>query len=236
MSLDIELNRISGGATAIVLGAHVDNSAFDASQASFVGTNLILDTLGDAIVVEASGSFSTEVNPATAEAVPLIVGNTISDGGGAGLISSATRTDSTGDPSVHVVRSIPEVWDNLITHNAGAGIEESVDDVATNLVADPIVVGNDLFGNTRLYRDEGTTDLNTIGDVNALAEAQDNLDTDPFYVDRPADDYRLQMGTSLVVEFSSSMNYLTNTSDPGLDLTWTQNSFDDGRIEGECVA
>ena len=191
VALDVVGNTISGGNTGIVLGAQLGPAPQDlvAMQESFVASNLIHGTSGPAVIVEAGGT-SLETGDSVISR-PLIVGNTFSDGGDAGVLCSALRTGPDGQ-----VRSEPEVWDNLITFHAGAGIEETADDPAAGLAADPLVVGNDLFGNLVLYRDEGTTDLTLIGDVNALPGAFDNYDADPLYVDRPGGDFHLQAGSS----------------------------------------
>ena len=73
-----------------------------------------------------------------------------------------------------------------------------MDDETIGLVSDPLVVGNDLFGCPVLYRDEGATDLNSIGEVNALPGAYDNYDADPASVDPLSGDYHLQPASPAV--------------------------------------
>jgi hypothetical protein len=153
---------------------------------------------------------------------PVLVGNTLSDGGAAGLACTATRT---GQASGNAVRCEPQAWDNLITFHAGPGIAESADDPPGGIVSDPVVVGNDLHGNAALYRDEGVTDLLSAAQVNALPGAYDNYDAEPGYVDRPAGDYHLLVGT--VVGPGTPMRYLANAADPGIGMAWV-GSFDDG--------
>ncbi len=196
--LGVIANTIQGGNFGIVLGAHLVDKALSATETSLVSSNLVYDTSSDAIRVEASGDYSSEAAAAQARSAPLIILNTLSDGGDAGLVCSATRTDTTADPSLHRVEAVPEIWDNLITFLVGNGIEESADDVVANLVADPLVVGNDLHGNGALYLDEGATTLPAIADVNALSGNSDNQDSDPLFTNRPTDDYTLASGSPAI--------------------------------------
>jgi hypothetical protein len=191
-------NEIRGGAIGLALGAHGDEASALSRQSSLIASNLIHGTSGEAVRVEASGSYATETAASTTESVPLLIGNTLSDGSAAGLVCSATRTDSTADPSLHQVRAVPEVWNNLVTFFGGIGIEESEDDEATNLVSDPTVVRNDLFGNAGPYRDEGVDDLADVGAVNALSEARDNIAEDPLYVDRANADFHLDAASPVI--------------------------------------
>jgi hypothetical protein len=124
------------------------------------------------------------------------------------------------------VRAQPELWDNLITFHTGASVVESADSPATNLVADPVLVGNGLAGSGVLYIDEGSTQLNSAAAVDALPEAQDTFDGDPFYINRPADDYRLEAGRSVVLAEGAPMLYRANSSDPGIGTAWTAASYD----------
>jgi hypothetical protein len=222
--LDLMANEVSGGGDGVVLGAHVDDTRGTAVQSSFLGSNVIHGTAGSPIVVEARGFFAFEQESALVEARPLLVGNTLVDGGAAGVACIATRGGGTVDPSVHVVRAVPQLWDNLITHHAGPGVSETADDPAANLVCDPVVVGNNLIGAEPLYLDEGSFELTTIGEVNALDEAWDNVVGVPGYRDQAEGDHHLRHGT--VLGFNSQMRYLANSSDPGLGSSWTQPGFD----------
>ncbi|MCP3979148.1 MAG: hypothetical protein GY716_07425 [bacterium] len=220
LRLDVVANTVTGGSAGIVLGAHVDGVSGDALQRAFLGSNVVHSTTADAVVVEASST--SPLGQADSVSAPLIVGNTLSDGGAAGIACSAWRS---GGTATNVVRCGAEIWDNLISFHAGPGISESADDVADGVEADPRVVGNDLFGNTTLYLDEGAIGLSQIEDVNQLAGAYDNYAEDPRYVDRPSGNYRLVEGT--VFGVGSSARYLANASDPGLGMGWTAPAFDD---------
>jgi hypothetical protein len=193
VSLDVVANTIVGGSAGIVLRADSTAVVYEATQSSFLGSNLIYGSTGSAVRVEANGSFNTP-NVGTVSSRPLIVGNTISDSDAAGLSCTATRT---GQASGNFVSAVPEIWDNLITFHLGPAIEESADS-PPGLVADPVVVGNDLFGSGALYRDEGVTDLFTPAQVNALPGASDNYDADPGYVDRSSGDYHLLPGSAAI--------------------------------------
>ncbi|MBP7147304.1 MAG: right-handed parallel beta-helix repeat-containing protein [Acidobacteria bacterium] len=194
MAVEVLGNTVSGGAAGAVLGAYGDDAGHAATLSSLFASNLVRTTSAEALRVEASASYATFAGASAVRAIPAVVGNTLS-GGGAGLRCLATRSDTTANPALHEVRATPQVWDNLLTFAVDAAIEESADSVATNLVADPVVVGNDFFGSAVLYRDEGTTPLGSIASVNALAGARDNYDQDPLYVNRPAGDYHLQPGS-----------------------------------------
>jgi hypothetical protein len=229
LRVDVISNEIHGAHHGVVLGAHVADVAHDATQASFLASNVIHHTIDDAVVVEASGTFATEAGAAAAVSTPLVVGNTISDGGGSGVVNRATRSDTTGNPAVHQVRAAAQLWDNLITFHAGPAIEESSDAPATNLVADPTAIGNGLHGSTPLYRDEGTIDRTDAASVNAQAEADDNFVSDPYYRNRAAGDYHIQIGTIVVAGFGQSMRYLANMEQPSppIGMSWTAPGFDD---------
>jgi hypothetical protein len=198
VALKVLSNTIRGGAVGIAVGAHGTDNGFSATNSSTIASNVVRTTTSDALRVEASGSYTAFAGANAVRAVPSVTGNTLTDAGGAGLVCSATRTDGSGAPASHEVRAVPAAWDNLITFNASQGIRESSDDVAQNLVADPVVIGNDLFGNASLYLDEGTTTLPTIGDVNAKNGNRENWSTDPLYVNRAGRDYRLQAGSTAI--------------------------------------
>jgi hypothetical protein len=198
VALKVESNTVRGGAAGIVVGAHGADNGFSATNASAIASNLVRTTTSDALRVEASGTYAAFAGTSAVRAVPTITGNTLTDAGGAGLVCSATRADTSGAPASHEVRAAPQAWDNLITFNAAQGIRESADDPAQNLVADPVAIGNGLFGNAALYLDEGTTTLPAIGDVNALNGNRENWSADPLYVNRAGRDYRLQSGSPAI--------------------------------------
>ncbi len=198
VAVRIESNSITGGAVGIVLGAHGSDNGLAASNASFVASNVVRTTTAEALRVEASGSYASFAGTSSVIAAPAVTGNTLSDAGDAGLVCSASRSDTSGAAASHPVHATPQVWDNLVTFNGGAGIRESSDDPAQGLVADPVVIGNDLFGNVSLYLDEGTATLPAIDDVNALAGNRENWSADPLFVDRGARDYRLQGGSTAI--------------------------------------
>ncbi len=196
VDLVVERSTVSGGAAGIVVGAHGTDDGHGATATPTLRSNVVRNTSGAGILVEAGGTFDSLGGAVTVRAAPVLVGNTIDGAGGDAVSVSASRTDATADPSVHQVRAEPRIWDNLLTWAAGAGVAESADDPAANLVADPQeLVGNDLFGNGVLYRDEGSSDLASIDDVNALAGARDNWSEDPLYADRAGGDLHPATGS-----------------------------------------
>jgi nitrous oxidase accessory protein NosD len=197
-ALAIERNRIEGGARGIVLLAQGDDAGFDAAERSVVASNLVHSTTAEGVRVEAAGSFATFAGPLSVTATPTLTGNTISDAGAAGILVSASRTDTTADPALHECRAEPALWDNLVTFHAGAGVEETADDPANGLVADPLLVGNGLFGSSPQYLDEGTDGLGTAGEIDALGDNRDTFVADPLYIDRPGGDYRLGSGSPAI--------------------------------------
>ena len=225
MALRIERVEVSGGSRGIVFGAHLGNQALQSIQASTVESSLIHDVVLDGVVVEASGQFAGATGAALAQAQPVLVGNTISDAGADGVRVSVSRTDSTASPQLHQVRAQPALWDNLITFHGGASVAESADAPATNLVADPLLVGNGLGGSSPLYLDEGSNGLTTAAAVDALPEAQETFDGDPLYRDRQTDDYHLQVGSSVALQEAAVMRYLANSTDPGIGMSWVDPGF-----------
>ncbi len=189
-------NVINGGARGIWLSARADDDGFKSSITGPLLSNVIRSTTIEAIRVEALGAFTTFSGTTSALANPPIVGNTLVDGA-TGLLCTVTRTDSTASPSSHTVRANPAVWNNLITHMSGAAISESSDNAAANLTADPVVITNDLFSATPLYRDEGASNL-TISQVNALSGNSGNSSQDPLYVNRAAFDYHLSASSPAI--------------------------------------
>lgn len=182
-------NTISGGNRGIWLSAKADNDGFRATVSPDVVSNLVHHVTTESLRVEATGSFSTLTAATAAKAIPNLVNNSLVDGA-TGLLCTVTRSDSSSNVAGHEVRASPKVFDNLITHMTAAAIRESSDAIATNLVADPVCVGNDLFSATPLYRDEGTTDFN-ISQVNGIAGNSANYSSDPLYVNRASRDYHL---------------------------------------------
>lgn len=189
-------NVVNGGARGVWLSARADDDGFTASVTGPVLSNLIRSTTVEAMRVEALGAFTSFAGTTSALANLPIIGNTLVDGAD-GLVCTVTRTDSTASPSSHTVSANPTVWNNLITHMSGAGISESSDNAAANLTADPVVITNDLFSATPLYRDEGSSSL-TISQVNALSGNSGNTSQDPLYVNRAAFDYHLQSGSPVI--------------------------------------
>ncbi len=195
LTLEILSNSVNGGARGIVVGAHLGDTELTGTSVPVISSNLIADTTGDAVVVEASGTWDTASGAAEARSAPWLIGNTITDAGGRGLLVEVARNDTSADPSLHAVQATPQVFENLLTFGSGYGVEESADDPGQALVADPTFVGNLLFGNAQLYRDEGGAGLTTLAELNALAEARANIEGDPLYVDRPANNHRLSAGS-----------------------------------------
>ena len=76
---------IAGGSHGIKLRAQVNDRPLEARQVSFVASNRIYGTSGVPILVEATGEFVTASGAATVVAEPLVIGNTLTDGGAAGL-------------------------------------------------------------------------------------------------------------------------------------------------------
>ncbi len=198
VDLSVVRNRVNGGAIGVLLGAYANDGAGAAVQRSVVASNVITGTSGPGVRVEANGNFLTLLTAASARAVPRLVGNTISGAAGDGIACVAMRTDSSGASPLHEVRSAPELWDNLITFATAAAISETADNTANGLVADPLVVGNDLFGNGSLYLDEGGNTLGSITAVNQLAGARDNYTADPLYVNRVGGNYHVGAGSPAI--------------------------------------
>ena len=200
---DIVRNRFRGGLSAIAIDANYENCE-DAESIVIdpvIAANEISETTGDAIRLNATVSTCYFPQYATREAVvsPTIVANTIVHPGGAGIACAAERTGPPAlDQAWYKARCEPQVWDNLVTFAGGFAIAEGPDDPATFLVADPRLVGNNLWGCARLYRDEGTTELTSIAEVNALPGAADNWVADPLYRDLLAGDFRLQVGSPAI--------------------------------------
>ena len=198
ISTSVIANSIIGGINGLRLLAKLDDQALSAITDSFVASNTIAKSSGAAVLIEANGTFSTIGGAATCDATPVLVGNTISDAGAAGVVHRAIRSDTTGNEIEHTVRAAAELWDNLITFHAGAGVEESADDPATNLSADPLMIGNGFFGNASLYQDEGASSLPSTADLNALDGNADNFEDDPLFTNRFGDNYHLLSGSSAI--------------------------------------
>lgn len=133
-----------------------------------------------------------------AQAIPVITGNTFSGWfrSGPGVQRYEVRLDrqpptprNQGDAAI-----LGQPGDVL----QRGGVEESADLPASNLVADPVVIGNDLFGNGSFYLDEGTITLSAIEDVNALSGNADNYSADPLYVNQTGRDFQLQSGSPAI--------------------------------------
>lgn len=198
VAVQVLRNTVRGGGAGIALGAYTGDGGGSATNSCLLASNVIHTTAGAALRVEAGGTFTSFSGTSVAQAIPVITGNTFSDGSGPGLVCSATRSDSTASPQLHEIRAMPQFWDNLVTFFSGAGVEESADLPASNLVADPVVIGNDLFGNGSFYLDEGTITLSAIEDVNALSGNADNYSADPLYVNQTGRDFQLQSGSPAI--------------------------------------
>ena len=127
---------------------------------------------------------------------PRIINNTISDNTQDGIFISSAQPDS--------------ILNNIISFNSGYGIKES------NAASDPGKAWYNLFyvNGSGVYRDEGATDYFTANELNIrVAEAKNNIDGDPFFVDRLNANYNLR-------EISSAIN----AGDPNspLDLDGTR--------------
>ncbi|RMG43412.1 MAG: DUF11 domain-containing protein, partial [Acidobacteria bacterium] len=231
-SVDFEVlrNRIDGGLNGLVVGAHVTDEAVTAEASGLIASNLLSGASGDAVRVEAAGDFTSVTGAATVLAHPVLTENTISDAAGSGVVAAASRSDTTGSPAQHAVRAVPELWNNLITFHGGASIEESADDTANALEADPLVSGNDLFGSGSLYLDEGTTTLTSVADVNALPQATGNVDVDPRYRDRASGDYVLRSSSPVI---DTALDGAPPV--PALDLAGSPR-FVDGDADGTAAA
>ncbi len=226
VGLEILRNRVFGGPDGVILAARADDLPLASSQTSFFASNLVSGVSDRALLVEATGQFAVTGSAVTVQSIPIVVGNTFSDAGQSGIACVATRNDITAAPALHSVRAVPQLWDNQATYCGGPAISESDDDTGQNLVADPILVGNNLFGSAVAYLDEGGSPLATPAEVNVLLGAADNILADPLYVARGSNDYRLSP-TGKVTDFGGSMRYLANLGDPGIGLSWTAASFVD---------
>lgn len=198
VALRMERLTIAGGRVGVILGAHASDAGFSAQQVSTLASSLVHGTSEEGVRLEATGSFASFAGPLAARNVAILTGNTISDAGAAGVVVSATRTDSTPDPSLHAVEAVPALWGNLVTFNTGASVEESGDDTLASLVADPVLVANGLFGSSSLVLDEGTSPITDVAQVNALGANSGNFDLDPLFVDRLLADFRLQTGSPAI--------------------------------------
>lgn len=183
-SVDIIANKFVGGRNAIEGIAHSVTSG-RAIIDSIIGSNLFEGSLEDAIYFEAS---LEEGSDAKTSIHPVIVGNTIVGAGWSG-VNCEIKLNSPGTGAITECR--PQLWDNLITNCQGYGFREGPDDPAHNAYTDPILVGNDIFGNGAMYLDEGVTVLNTPEDVNALAGFRDNACFDPQYINPAGKDFHL---------------------------------------------
>ena len=198
VAVELTRNTISGGTIGIALVAEVSDTTHSAEQRAALHSNIVYGTTSHAVLVDAVGDFSTVSAPVDVFAMPTLVGNTFDGAGGSGLLCRATRTDTSGAAASHAVQAKPALWDNLLTNHALYGVEESTDDPGTSLVSDPTLVGNFFFGNGNLYRNEGTSTLNGIADLNALSEASENQQVDPLYLDRTTADFHLSAGSPAI--------------------------------------
>ena len=119
-------------------------------------------------------------------------------------IINNTITDNTLNGIQISYASPDSIVNNIISSNTGYGISES------EATSDPGKVWYNLFNanGSGLYQDEGTTDYYTSATLNSgVAEAKNNLDGDPMFVDYVNGDYHLRSGSPAI-----------NAGDPGSPL------------------
>lgn len=202
ISGEIVRNRFRGGNHAITIRANDDNceTAVNAVIDPIIAANEISGTNGDAISATAEVWVCYQAwGTRQAVASPTIVANTISRVAGNGVSCRALRSGwDTATPEQYQARCEAKLWDNLITFVTGYAVAEGPDNVQTGLIADPVLVGNDLWGSATLYLDEGVTTLSSIEAVNALPGARDNFLLNPLYRNEPAGDLRLLAGSPAI--------------------------------------
>ncbi len=127
-----------------------------------------------------------------------VVRNTIV-GNNDGIVCAAVADGLSG--SMAGAYCQPRVWNNVIAHNSGCAFREGKEthDEEGDTWTDPKeFITNDLYDNGCMYLDEGTDELNSIGEVNALEGAYDNLSVPPRFVDAAGGDYHLAADSPLI--------------------------------------
>ncbi|MBN1895488.1 chitobiase/beta-hexosaminidase C-terminal domain-containing protein [bacterium] len=114
-----------------------------------------------------------------------------------GKIANNTLSDNNGDGIILWYQSLvnPEIINNIIAYQSGYGISEYHNQ------SDPAKVYYNLFYyNTKgLYHDEGSTDYFTASSLNSsVAETKYNLDVDPIFKNRSANDYSLMANSPAI--------------------------------------
>ncbi|MCB0263073.1 MAG: right-handed parallel beta-helix repeat-containing protein [Calditrichaeota bacterium] len=110
---------------------------------------------------------------------------------GHAVINNNTITDNAGDGILIGSSATPDsIVNNIIAFNAGYGIREY------DSTADPGIVSYNLFFNNDngFYLDEGTDIYVTANEINVnVAEANNNIEGDPLFVNKANSDYHLQV-------------------------------------------
>lgn len=190
LALDILANEFYGGQNALRVDL-VSTFAGDVAYEATIGSNLIVRPREDAIALTVIGREQTEV-PLVAFHRPVITGNTIVGAGKSGISCTVAMADTGPDSRVYCQ---PRLWDNLITGCGEYGFLEGPDDPAHNAFTEPILIGNDLFGNKAMYLYEGRYVLDTPQVVNALPGFRDNACFDPLYVNLAGNDFHLELSS-----------------------------------------
>lgn len=197
----IDSNRIDGGGSTAPNSRSIGVFMY-ATRSGIIRNNVIEG--GKAST--AAGIYVQEVGESTTD--PVIRNNTVNASG-----AFNSRGIYLWGPTT------PVIDNNIISASTGSSRQYCIDE--NNVDADPASLRNNVLFDcaTALYRDELTTDITTISDVNNLAntDSSGNISIDPMFVDRDGadndlttfadNDWRLSAGTPVSV------------SEGGLDLS-----------------